>query len=50
MRVEIERKTETKTETARNARMREKGIAIVEEATHPREARIVLLTISRKRN
>ena len=32
-------KTETKTETARNARMWEQGIAVVEKATHPREAR-----------
>ena len=43
-------KTETKTETTRNARMREQGIAVVEEATHPREARITPLATGRKRN
>ena len=43
-------KTETKTETARNARVGEQGIAVVEEATHPREARITPLATGRKRN
>ena len=43
-------KTETKTETARNARMREQGIAVAEEATLPREARITPLATGRKRN
>ena len=49
-RAKTESKTETKTEIATNARMREQGIAVVEEATHPREARITPLATGRERN